>query len=99
VKVLLDEVDEYYERFSKIRRKLSRVRRGSGTFLDLLADLEVELFTLKQKTEHAHEALEERSHFRTSRARSRCPAVPLFALGVAGSAVRPSSSQEGGSWT
>jgi hypothetical protein len=59
VGVLLDEVDEYYERFSKIRRKLSRVRRGSGPFLDLLADLEVELFTLKQKTEHAHEALEE----------------------------------------
>jgi hypothetical protein len=27
--------------------------------LDLLADLEVELFTLKLKTEHAYEALEE----------------------------------------
>jgi hypothetical protein len=59
VGVLLDEADEYYERFSKIRRKLGRVRRGSGPFLDLLADLEVELFTMKQRTEHAHEALEE----------------------------------------
>ncbi len=38
VEVLLDEVDEYYERFSKFRRKLSRLRRGSGPFLDLLAD-------------------------------------------------------------
>jgi hypothetical protein len=59
VEVLLDEVDECYNRFSKIRRELSRVRRGSGPFLDLMAHLEVELFTLKQKTEHAHEALEE----------------------------------------
>ncbi len=59
VEALLDEVDEYYERFSKIRRKLCRLRRGSGPFLDLLADLEVELFTLKLKAEHAHEALDE----------------------------------------
>jgi hypothetical protein len=58
VEVLLDEVDEYYERFDRIRRKLKGLRRGSGPFLDLLADLEVELFTLKLKTEHAHEALE-----------------------------------------
>lgn len=59
VEVLLDEVDEYYDRFSKVRRKLSRLRRGSGPYLDLLAALEVELFTLKLKTEHAHEALDE----------------------------------------
>ncbi len=57
--VLLDEVDEYYDRFSKIRRKLARLRQGSEPYLDLLAELEVELFTLKLKTEHAHQALDD----------------------------------------
>lgn len=59
LEALLDEVNEYYERVRKIRQKLSRLRRGSDAYLDLLPDLETELFTLKLKVEHAHEALEE----------------------------------------
>jgi len=35
------------------------LRRGSGPYLDVLADLDVELLALKLKAEYAHEALEE----------------------------------------
>lgn len=56
---LLDEVDEYSGRLQKIRRKLSRLRRGSEAYLDLLPDLEVVLDVLRSKAEHAHEALED----------------------------------------
>ncbi len=59
VEVLLDEVDEYYRRFHRVRQKLSRFKRGSEPYLDRLPDLDVELFALKLKAEHAHEALEE----------------------------------------
>ncbi len=59
VEVLFDEVDEQYARFKKTRQKLSSLRRGSDSSLDVLPDLEVELFALKLKSEHAHEALEE----------------------------------------
>ncbi len=59
VEVLVDEVREYYSRFNRLRRKLGRLRRGGEPYLDVLADLDVELFALKLKAEHAHEALEE----------------------------------------
>jgi hypothetical protein len=35
------------------------LRRGTGPYLDVLADLDVELFALKLKAERAHEAVEE----------------------------------------
>lgn len=59
VERLLDEVEEWFGRFQKVRHKLSRLRRGSEAYLDLLPDLEVELDVLRSKAEHAHEALEE----------------------------------------
>jgi len=59
VERLLDEVEEYSSRLRKLRHKLSRLRRGSGAYLDLLPDLEVALDVLRSKAEHAHEALED----------------------------------------
>jgi hypothetical protein len=56
---ILDEVDEWYGRVHKIRHKLSRLRRGSAAYLDLLPDLEVELGVLKRKAEWAARTLEE----------------------------------------
>jgi chromosome segregation ATPase len=56
---LLDEVEEYSSRLQTVRHKLSRLRRGSKDYLDLLPDLEVALDVLGSKAEHAHEALEE----------------------------------------
>jgi len=59
VERLLDEVDEWYSRVQGIRQKLVPLRRGSEAYLDLLPDLDVELDTLRLKTQHALEALEE----------------------------------------
>jgi hypothetical protein len=59
VERLLDEVDEWYGRVQGIRQKLAPLRPGSDEYLDLLPDLDVELDTLRLKTEHALEALEE----------------------------------------
>ena len=59
VERLLDEVEDYSDRLQKIRHKLSRLRRGSEAYLDLLPDLEVVLDVLRSKAEHAHEALED----------------------------------------
>jgi hypothetical protein len=56
---LLDEVDEWYHRFHKVREKLNRTSRGSEAYLDVLPDLEVELDLLRIKVEHAHQAIEE----------------------------------------
>jgi hypothetical protein len=56
---LLDEVDEWYHRFHKVRQKLNRTSRGSEAYLDVLPDLEVEPDLLRIKVEHAHEGLEE----------------------------------------
>ena len=56
---ILDEVDEWYGRVHKIRQKLSRLRRGSPAYLDLLPELEVELGVLKNKAAWAEQALEE----------------------------------------
>jgi hypothetical protein len=59
VELLVDEVREYSDRFNKLRRRLGQLRRGTRPYLDVLADLDVELFALKLKAEHAHEAVEE----------------------------------------
>jgi hypothetical protein len=55
---ILDEVDEYYNRVSRIRQKLRRHKRGSEPYLDLLPDLEVELSVLKNKAAWAEEVIE-----------------------------------------
>ena len=59
VERLLDEVDESCGRVQDIRQRLERLPRASEAYLDLLPDLEVELDTLRLKTQHALEALEE----------------------------------------
>ena len=56
---LLDEVDEWHGRVQWIRQKLAPLCPGSDEYLDLLPDLDVELDTLRLKTQHALEALEE----------------------------------------
>ena len=56
---LLDEVDEWHGRVQRIRQKLAPLRSGSDEYLDILPDLDVELDTLRLKTQHALEALEE----------------------------------------
>jgi chromosome segregation ATPase len=59
VERLLDEVEEYSARLQKLRHKLSRLRRGSEAYLELLPDVEVALDVLRSKAEHAHEALDD----------------------------------------
>jgi hypothetical protein len=54
----LQEVDEYLEKFQKLRNRLSRLRPGSDAYLNLLPDVEVALDVPRSKPEHAHEALE-----------------------------------------
>ena len=59
VERLLDEVDEWCARVQEVRQRLAGLPRASEEYLDLLPDLEVELDTLRLKTQHALEALEE----------------------------------------
>ncbi len=59
VERLLDEVEEWYARVHKIRQKLSRLKRGSEAYLDLLPELWVEADVLKRKVETAADAIEE----------------------------------------
>jgi len=59
VERLFDEVDEWYERVHKIRQRLSRLKRGSEAYLDLLPDLWVEADVLKRKVEYAAHLLDE----------------------------------------
>lgn len=56
---ILEEVDEYYERASKTRKKMARVHKGSEPYLALLSDLWVELDVLKRKAEWAAQAIDE----------------------------------------
>lgn len=58
VERLLDEIDEWYERVRKIRQKLSRLKRGTGAYLDLLPELLVETEVLSRKAQYAAEVLE-----------------------------------------
>ncbi len=59
VERLFDEVDEYYGYVRKIRHKLSRLRRGSKAYLDLLPELWVQVDWLRLKAEAASKALDE----------------------------------------
>jgi len=59
VERLLEEVDECCGRVQEVRQRLAPLPRGSEAYLDLLPDLDVELDTLRLKTQHALEALEE----------------------------------------
>ncbi len=59
VERLADEVDEWYGRVHKIRQKMTRVKRGSEAYQDLLADLWVELDWLKMKAEAAADTIDE----------------------------------------
>jgi reverse gyrase len=59
VEGLVREVEDWYERVREVRRKMSRVKRGSEAYQDLLADLWVELDWLKMKAEVAAEAIDE----------------------------------------
>ncbi len=58
IEAILDEVEEYSDIVQKLRRKLSRLPRASERYLDLLAELEVELDVLNGKVEWAHEVIE-----------------------------------------
>jgi hypothetical protein len=55
---ILNEVDEYYDRVSRIRQKMRRHKRGSEPYLELLADLSVEVDVLKNKAQWAEEVIE-----------------------------------------
>lgn len=57
--MLLSEVEEKFYSFQKVLRKLKRVKPGSGAFLDILADLNTELFTLYVGAKEAFDAVEE----------------------------------------
>ena len=58
VERLLEEVDEWSGRVSKIRQRMSRLRPGSEPYLEVLSDLWVELTWLEQKAKHAAEAVD-----------------------------------------
>jgi hypothetical protein len=59
VEGFIAEAEEWSERVRKIRQKMSRVKRESEPYQDLLAELSVELFWLKMKAEVAAEAIDE----------------------------------------
>jgi hypothetical protein len=59
IDALLDEVDETASNPKEFRRKVARVKPGSPAYLDMLPELETQLFVLNLKTETAHRALEE----------------------------------------
>jgi hypothetical protein len=59
VEGLIAEVEEWSGRVHKIRQKMSRVKRESDPYQDLLSELSVELFWLKMKAEVAAEAIDE----------------------------------------
>jgi chromosome segregation ATPase len=59
VERLIEEVEEWSGRVHKIRQKMSRVKRESDAYQDLLSELSVELFWLKMKAEVAAEAIDE----------------------------------------
>jgi predicted nucleic acid-binding Zn-ribbon protein len=59
VESLVAEVEQWYERVRKVRRKMNRVKLGSEAYQDLLAELWVELDWLKMKAEVAADAIDE----------------------------------------
>ena len=59
VERLIEEVEEWSGRVHKIRQKMSRVKRESDPYQDLLSELSVELDWLKMKAEAAAESIDE----------------------------------------
>jgi len=59
VEGLIEEVEEWSGRVHRIRQKMSRVKRESDPYQDLLSELSVELDWLKMKAEVAAEAIDE----------------------------------------
>jgi len=59
VERLIEEVEEWSGRVHRIRQKMSRVKRESDPYQDLLSELSVELDWLKMKAEVAAEAIDE----------------------------------------
>jgi len=59
VERLIEEVEEWAGRVHRIRQKMSRVKRESDPYQDLLSELSVELFWLKMKAEVAADAIDE----------------------------------------
>ena len=59
VERLVEEVEEWSGRVHRIRQKMSRVKRESDPYQDLLSELSVEVDWLKMKAEAAAEAIDE----------------------------------------
>ena len=59
VEGLIGEVEEWSGRVHKIRQKMTRTKRESEPYQDLLCHLSAELFWLKMKAEHAAEAIDD----------------------------------------
>jgi uncharacterized coiled-coil DUF342 family protein len=59
VERLIEEVEEWSGRVHRIRQKMSRVKRESDPYQDLLSELSVEVDWLKMKAEAAAEAIDE----------------------------------------
>ena len=59
VERLIEEVEEWSARVHKIRQKMTRTKRESEPYQDLLSQLYAELFWLKMKAEVAAEAIDE----------------------------------------
>jgi hypothetical protein len=59
IDALLDEVDETASNLKEFRRKVARAKPGSPAYLDMLPELETQLFLLNVKVQTAHDALEE----------------------------------------
>ena len=59
VEGLIEEVEEWSGRVHRIRQKMSRVKRESDPYQDLLSELSVELDWLKMKAEAAADAIDE----------------------------------------
>jgi len=59
VERLIEEVEEWSGRVRRTRQKMSRVKRESDSYQDLLSELSVELDWLKMKAEAAAEAIDE----------------------------------------
>jgi uncharacterized coiled-coil DUF342 family protein len=59
VERLIEEVEEWSGRVHRIHQKMSRVKRESDPYQDLLSELSVELDWLKMKAEAAADAIDE----------------------------------------
>ena len=56
---IMDEVEEYYQRYKRVRDKLRRQKPGSEAYLDTLPHAWVALATLGTKVESAALAIDE----------------------------------------